>query len=324
MAHEVEQMAYAGAVPWHGLGNKIQEGSTIEEWQVQAGLNWTVSKRPVQYGVPSSTFTTSGGDKYTKILTFKDKFVLARDTDQRPYAVVSNRYKPVQPKEVLEFFRDLVRDFDMQIHTAGSLRDGQRIWALAKTGQAHKVMGVDKIDSYLMLATSFDLSFSTVAQFTSVCVVCNNTLQQSFANHTGRVKIPHFRDFKEKSVKEELGIGRAQWESFTTMCEALGQVKLDAAKATEVLNKVWRVEQDIEKPDYDRVHVKNVIDLFSGKAIGADLRGQTGWGLVNAVTQYVDQNKRARNPGSRLDSAWFGEGFQLKQRAVNETLLLAA
>lgn len=312
MAHDVEQMAYAGSTPWHGLGNFIKEGSTIEEWQQQAGLDWEVSKRPVQFWSATAINTH----------TFKDKFVLARTTDDFPYAVVSNRYKPVQPKEILEFFRDLVRDFDMQIHTAGSLRNGQRVWALAKTGQAHKVMGVDAIDSYLMLATSYDLSFSTVGQFTSVCVVCNNTLQQSFDNHTGRVRIPHFRNFDEQAVKTELGVGKAQWEAFTTMCEALAQIKLDAAKADEVLTKVWRIKPD--EPSYDKIHVSNVINLFTGKGIGADVRGQTGWGLVNAVTQYVDQSKRARNPGTRLDSAWFGEGFNLKQRTVDETLLLAA
>ncbi len=319
MAHEVEQMAYAGAVPWHGLGNRINGDASIEEWQQQAGLNWSVSMRPVQYN-------TEDGLGGMSMKTFKDRFVLARDTDNKPYTVVSNRYKPVQPKQVLEFFRDLVRDFDMTIHTAGSLRDGQRIWALAKTGQAYKVMGVDAIDSYLMLATSYDLSFSTVAQFTSVCVVCNNTLQQSFKNHSGRVKIPHLRSFDEAAVKAELGVGRAQWESFTTMCEALAQVKLDIVKATEVLDKVWKIEREklLLQPDPDTVHVSNVIDLFSGRGIGADVRGATGWGLVNAMTQYIDQNKRARNQSNRLDSAWFGEGFNLKQRAVDETLLLAA
>lgn len=319
MAHEVEQMAYAGAVPWHGLGNKINEDASIEEWQQQAGLNWSVSMRPVQYN-------TEDGLGGMSMKTYKDRFVLARDTDNKPYAVVSNRYKPVQPKQVLEFFRDLVQNFDMRIHTAGSLRDGQRIWALAKTGQAHKVMGVDKIDSYLMLATSYDLSFSTVGQFTSVCVVCNNTLQQSFQNYSGRVKIPHGTTFDDNSVKNELGIGRMHWEAFTAMCDTLATIKLDTAKATEVLDKVWKIEREkiLVQPNSDSVHVSNVIDLFNGRGIGADVRGKTGWGLVNAVTQYIDQNKRARNQSNRLDSAWFGDGFNLKQRAVDETLLLAA
>ena len=29
MSHEVEQMAYAGEVPWHGLGVKVEETTFI-------------------------------------------------------------------------------------------------------------------------------------------------------------------------------------------------------------------------------------------------------------------------------------------------------
>ena len=31
MAHLIETMAYANAVPWHGLGNNIDAESSIEE-----------------------------------------------------------------------------------------------------------------------------------------------------------------------------------------------------------------------------------------------------------------------------------------------------
>ena len=322
MTHEVEQMAYVGAVPWHGLGFNIDAGSSIEEWQKAAGLNWEVAKHPVQYSTPDKDYPSLNNGLRSH--TFKDKFVLARTTDDRPYAVVSNRYKPVQPKQILEFFRDLVADFGMIIETAGSLRDGQRVWALAKTGDAHKVMGVDQVDSYLMLATSYDLTFSTLAQFTSVRVVCNNTLQQSFRNHTGRVTIPHFREFDIKSVQEELGVGRSQWAAFSSMLDSLAKIKLDVAKADEVLGKTFQLCNDPIKDSIDKAHMAKIIDLFSGQAIGADIAGQTGWGLVNAVTQYTDHTKRARNQSNRLDNAWFGEGAALKQRAVNELMLLAA
>lgn len=323
MAHELEQMAYVGAVPWHGLGNLIDVTTSIESWQQQAGLDWTVSKRPVMYNAQRENIH---GERVPTPVPFKDKFVIARDSDDRPYAVVSDRYKPVQPKEILEFFRDLVSNFGMTIETAGSLRDGKRVWALAKTGDAHKVMGVDEVDSYIMLATSYDLTFSTLAQFTSVRVVCNNTLQQSFSNASARVTIPHFRDFDASAVKEELGIGRSQWESFTKTMDTLAKIKLDVGKATELAQRVFKVvpTEVSRKNALNIKHATNVIDLFSGKGIGSDIAGATGWGLVNSVTEYLDQHRRARSVSNRLDSAWFGESFNIKQRAVDETLLLAA
>ena len=38
MAHQVETMAYAGQVPWHGLGVKVSDDLTPAEIQKEAGL----------------------------------------------------------------------------------------------------------------------------------------------------------------------------------------------------------------------------------------------------------------------------------------------
>nr|WP_254436462.1 DUF932 domain-containing protein [Halomonas meridiana] len=50
----------------------------------------------------------------------------------------------------------------------------------------------------------------------------------------------------------------------------------------------------------------------------------TAWGLLNAVTEYVDHDKRARSNDTRMDSAWFGQGAQLKQEALNTALALVS
>ena len=42
------------------------------------------------------------------------------------------------------------------------------------------------------------------------------------------------------------------------------------------------------------------------------------------VTEFVDHERRARSTDNRLDSAWFGKGAQIKQRALEQTSLLVA
>ena len=317
MSHLVETMAYANAVPWHGLGNNINADSTIEDWQRQSGLDWSVSKRQVHFAGECVPGANNG------IHTFKDKFVLVRDTDSRPFSVVSDRYKPVQPKEILEFFRDLIATHGMTIETVGSLKDGKRIWALAKTGDAHKVLGSDLVNSYLLIATSYDLTFSTLAQFTSVRVVCNNTLQQSLNDYISRVSIPHFKDFNADQVHESLGLGRAQWGAFSQALDAIAKIKLSVGDAGLIIANALKIPQDIEVPSPNRQHVMPIMRLFNGDAIGSDVVGQTGWGLVNAVTEYVDHRKRARNQGNRLDNAWFGEAANLKDTVFKSVLEMA-
>jgi phage/plasmid-like protein (TIGR03299 family) len=319
MAAAVETMAYVGAVPWHGLGNLVDETISLEEFQKEAGLDWQVQKTPVRYR-PEDMINIEG-------LAFKDKYVLNRTTDNRPFAVVSGRYKPVQPTEIFTFFKDLLDMHGMKMHTAGSLKDGGRIWCLAQTGDVHKVLGTDRVDGYLLLSTSYDLTLSTLAQFTSVRVVCNNTLQQVLGDKTGRVTIPHVQEFNASKIKDQMGIGREQWQAFTTALDTLAKIKVDANKAAEIMDKVFEIPDDPVKrmADSDRIHAVNVVDLFrQGRFIGADIAGPTAWGLLNSLTEYVDHHKRARNQANRIDSAWFGPGANLKQSAMNELMLLAA
>ena len=44
MVAAVETMAYAGEVPWHGLGTKVSDDLTPNQIMVKAGLDWSVNK----------------------------------------------------------------------------------------------------------------------------------------------------------------------------------------------------------------------------------------------------------------------------------------
>jgi len=72
--------------------------------------------------------------------------------------------------------------------------------------------------------------------------------------------------------------------------------------------------------------LKKVQALFDGQGRGAELAVAKGtaWGLLNSVTEFVDHERRARSQEHRLDSAWFGQGAALKQRALDQALALTA
>ena len=72
--------------------------------------------------------------------------------------------------------------------------------------------------------------------------------------------------------------------------------------------------------------IQTVYGLYSGGGKGADMASAKGtaWGLVNGITEYVDTHRKARNQDYRLDSAWFGTGAQIKERAFQHAMALAA
>ena len=314
MAHLVHTMAYVGQTPWHNLGNPLTENQPLEVWLREAGMEWNINSSPVLFN--------SAGD----LQKFADAKVLYRSDSGDALSVVSNRYQVVQPREVLEFYRDLVDLGGFELETAGVLKGGKKLWALARTGQEVLLKGGDQVKAYLLLATACDGTLATTAQFTSVRVVCNNTLQMATSDETGAIKVPHSTKFDADKVKAQLGVGISTWQQFIGDIRRLSERPVHAFEARRFLVDLLG---DNELPYHEQPNLKvlnHVFDLYSGQGKGAMMESanDTAWGLVNAVTQYVDHDRRARSPDNRLDSAWFGIGAGIKQKALDEALKLAA
>lgn len=322
MAHLVEQMAYVGAQPWHGLGNLLAPKQPLEVWARQAGMDWQIQETPVR-------FTSNTAGALGEIHSFDDHKVLYRSDNKQALSVVSKRYQVVQPREVLEFYRDLTEVAGYELETAGVLKGGKKFWALAKTGQATALKGSDLIHGYLLLATSCDGTLATTATPTTIRVVCNNTLTIAVNGATQAIKVPHSTKFDAQAVKQQLGIAVSQWDAFMYRMRTLSERKV---KSHEAMNYFLRVLCDTPSANGEPVALSNeralkkVQSLYEGQGHGADLESAKGtaWGLLNVVTEYVDHEKRARSTEHRLDSAWFGQGANLKQRALDTALQLAA
>lgn len=324
--HLVQTMAYTGQQPWHGLGNQLTPNQPIEVWAERAGMNWRIESSEVRYVAGSSG--SSGSPGLGAIHAFPEQKVLYRSDTKAPLSVVSARYQVVQPSEILEFYRDLTEVGGFELETAGVLKEGRKLWALARTGQSAALKGKDTIHGYLLLATACDGTLATTAQFTSVRVVCNNTLQIALGDGTGAVKVPHRSQFDPQAVKRQLGIAVSSWDAFMVRTKALAERKVSDS-STEIFLRRVLTYPSTNQADRDAVAVNErairaIGELFAGRGKGAGLPSASGtaWGLLNAVTEYVDHHRRARSDDHRRDAAWFGQGAAIKERAWNEALRL--
>ena len=330
MAHLLESIAYVGETPWHGLGNELAPKQPIEIWAKQAGMDWRIESSDVSY--------MANNDKgHNLILPFAEQKVLYRSDNFEPLSVVSQRYQEVQPREILEFYRDLTEQSDFELETAGVLKGGRKLWALARTGQSATLKGKDVSNGYLLLATACDGTLATTAQFTSIRVVCNNTLAISLANGSGgMVKVPHSTSFDADKVKQQLGVSVKQWEEHAYEMKQLSERRVTQAEAANYLSRVFN-DQDNDiilfnraKKEKDAVPnakaMNQVMQMFNGQGRGADLDAarDTAYGLLCSITEYVDHERRAMNTDNRLNSAWFGAGAKLKQKGLEQSLLMLA
>lgn len=322
MAHQLTtrengfvEIAWTGETPWHGLGQKLEEGADIETWRKSAGLDWQIERKHVHY-------YDDDGNAHP----FAGQHVLYRSDNYQPMSVVSDRYKIVQPAEVLDFFNKLIERQGYKLHTAGSLKGGKRIWALAETGKVAEVLNGDPVAKYILLATSYDKGMATTARETNIRVVCANTIAIADKDKSNVVSIPHSTNFIADSVYDQLGItvdtfGLFIEQTKTLATKQVNSKSFDTFMAQLLNSKYYEMnEKDITK---NRAY-KKILELFDGGAIGNDIAGIRGtrWQLLNAVTEYVDHHAPNRNNDARLDSAWFRKGSNLKNDAMN--LLLAA
>jgi len=322
MAHLIEQMAYVGTTPWHGLGSQLSPKQPLEIWQLEAGMNWQIQESPVHFKADSV-------GNLSTIHSFTEQKVLFRSDTQAPLSVVSQRYQVVQPREVLEFYRDLTERSGYELETAGVLKGGRKLWALARTGQSTALKGNDVVNGYLLLATSCDGTLATTATPTTIRVVCNNTLTIAINGASQAIKVPHSTRFDPRAVKQQLGITISQWDDFMYRMRTLASRPVKAHEAKDYLRSVLC---EVQTGNPQRTGISNeraltkVLSLYEGHGRGAELEAAKGtaWGLLNAVTEYVDHERRARSNEYRIDTAWFGQGAVIKQRALNTALQLVA
>lgn len=318
MAHLVQQMAYAGKTPWHGLGNHLPPHQPLDVWAEKAGLDWSIKESPVQ-------FIKSNNQHLGELLTFDNQKVLYRSDNSEPLSVVSKRYKTVQPAEVLEFYQDLTEYAGFELETAGSLKGGRKIWALARTGQTGVVKRTDRTDAYVLLATACDGTMATTATFTSVRVVCNNTLAVALNGATQAFKVNHRSNFDADMVKQQLGISVSGWTSFMDRLKILSDRPVKHHEAKTFFEDVF-TEPVKGVPTANEYAMAQALALFEGKGMGSQLASSkdTAYGLLNSITEFVDHHRRARSADNRLDSAWFGQGAAIKQKALDCALELVA
>lgn len=304
---------------WHGLGQELEVGTPLEVWVKEAGLDWEVKSADVKY---SAEYEGENAWLGPVDMLFKNRKVLYRSDNKAPLSVVSDDFKVVQPREVIEFFRDLVERNNMQLSTAGSLFDGRRFWALAELGKDFEVVQGDKVTGYLLLTTAVDGSLNTTAKFVSTRVVCNNTLTIALnSTAEGVVKVSHRAEWDPDQVKVDMGLIDESWANFITNTRKLAATKVSQQQAYDFFKEL--IVEDLGK-EFNKLQERKVDDMMALYNYGAghQLGKDTLWNAVNAVTEAYTHGTGRRNASHQFWDAMYGFQNKLKDAAMVKALAM--
>jgi phage/plasmid-like protein (TIGR03299 family) len=311
MAHMVETMAYAGELPWHGLGTKVSNDLTPQQMMEKAGVDWKVHE--------VESFVEFNGNKMPT-----GQKSLIRETDGKILTNVGKDWHPCQNETAFEFFNEYVLAGDMEMHTAGSLRDGQYVWALAKVKESFDLFGGDQVDSYMLFSNPHVYGKSIDVRFTPIRVVCNNTLTFALDSQSQRaVKVGHRAAFEPDMVKEQLGIAHEKFAKYKEMAQFLGSKRFSVDSLIQYYNEVFPLTSGKDKQDVINLETisrqaKNAYDVLETQP-GAEYAEGTWWQAFNSVT-FVTDHVQGRNADNRLHSQWFGQNQLRKIKAAEKAV----
>lgn len=318
MAHELEfvngeaSMAYVGDVPWHGLGKRVPADVSPEQMLKAANLDWEVKKIPMFYDVGQGPIIT-------------DSNALVRSTDNKLLTVVKDSWNPVQNKEAFEFFNEFVLSGNMEMHTAGSLKEGKMVWALAQLKDKFELFGGDLVEGFLLFSNPHEFGRSIDIRFTPTRVVCNNTMTMALSEKTKyAVKVNHRSKFNGDQVKDMLGIASDRMATYKEQAEFLGKRKFKNETIVEYFNRVFPslskdqvTSEDLNKAPVSRQAEEAMQALHTQP--GAKFAEGSWWQAFNTVT-YMADHTLGRSRDTRLTSSWYGQNRLRKEKALELAL----
>lgn len=325
MSHEVEQMMYVGATPWHGLGNRIEREldlsrkADLQRALEAAGLDWQVDGLPMQM-----PFINKAGALEMRDVEGWRAYV--RNTDSKVMTCRSEGFTPFQNRELFELLAD-VTNGKAFLHTAGSLRGGKKVWALLKAGEIEIASRKDdRSEQFLLLSNGHDGTAALKVLWTAVRVVCANTEAAALsdfskelkngnaytARHTGSIKA------KADDIRNALGILETQVVAYEAFANSLAECAMNGTAMDYFAHRLFpdpiaKEGEEVGQRALDNAAKRRdeLTSLFEG---GMGNLGRSAWDAYNALTQWTT-HLAGSSADNRLHSAWLGANGKLVQEA---------
>jgi phage/plasmid-like protein (TIGR03299 family) len=336
MAHELmndNAMFYVGQTPWHGLGNKLEIAPNTDNALKLSGLDWEVHKTETYIRLGDSSRLAPRYLNYfnTKESYHKTNYCctyrIGKDVvNDKPVPIilghVSEKYEVLQNKEAFQPFDEVLLEHGYTYETAGAVKDGQKIWILAKAPE-RLIVGNDDIDKYVLLFNSHNGSTGVTMKPTMIRVVCNNTLEYALNQQGGNgISLRHTIGVKDRlsSLTEALKACDADISSALEIMRRMNDAEINYETMTKYFETVFPTLVNRESEMYHPTTKRKVPNfakpqfeaLVANYRHGKGNNGKTMWDAYNSITEYIDHTKNYSDP---MASIGFGWGKNVKQNA---------
>lgn len=335
MAHEIQthdNVVLHSKPAWHGLGVLVDEAPTPRDALTIAGIDWGVVQRDVYDFDENGDKVIVPGYKTNRRADVpgKDGFL----------GLVSANYVPIQNYEVADFCEALLgADADTKVlcETAGSIRNGKRIWFLLK-GAPFEVAKGDQMFPYILVSNGHDGRTTFRVTPTTIRVVCSNTLHATIPDYdTGAlgdsaITIRHTVNVMERIEEARRALRQygAALEEEKKLIDFMSKKEVSSedlkrfflACYTEHFGEVpTNPTSKVQQNQFDKM--QSAFGSFSRRFDDEKgIAGTSWWGAFNAYSGLVQHDQKARGKGDtdrfekKVESNLFGLAQTRTQRAM--------
>jgi phage/plasmid-like protein (TIGR03299 family) len=327
-----------GEKAWHGLGQVVDKAMTASECIELANLDYEVAKTTVHAEInnPIASINETGEMSESKSYeAIEDKFATYRTDTNKVLGIVGSRYEIIQNKDAFGFFDAIIDSGEAIFETAGALGRGERIFVTAKLPD-DLLVGGEVCNKYIILTNSHDGTTSIIAGFTTIRVVCNNTLQAALRGLENKVSIKHRAGAKERlsEAYRVMGIGSKYMTEIEGIFNRMAETKMEDTNLKSYIKDVMiseykakEVLTEAEK-EAESTRFKNQVNSIYEFALShptqqTDATRGTVWGAYNAISAYYNHIlKYSRGQEQKFTSQFFGSGYNKINKGFTKALEL--
>jgi phage/plasmid-like protein (TIGR03299 family) len=270
-----EQIFVDRTTTWHAIGKDVQECRNMEQVLRSSGLDYEVAKKPV------FTSMIDGGT----LVEVPNRFMTV-NSNGKIYDVVSDKFQLVQNREAFEFV-DYMGD-ELSFEKAGETGNGM-VYVIGKLPSVN-ILG-DEFTPHVIFRNGFSGKIKITAAICPLRLVCQNQFNFAFKDTQNTVSIRHVGNAEAKlqEARDVLKLSADYMQELNKMAEQYVGIKLTPAQVDKVLDQMFPIT-DRESINAFKLHQLEEARAKFTAAYNADdnsnFRG-TGWGLVNAYTDFI-------------------------------------
>lgn len=273
---------------------------TQSEMLTDLGLNWEVSKEPIQ--------TVSG-------IQIPEKIAIMRTDTEKVLGIHGTNYDPYQNHELMELLYQIGGRTGLQVHTGGLFKEGAKIWFQLKSDSLS--LNGDRIEGYLSGFNSFDGSSSLGLGNSTETVSCENKWWAAYREV--KTKLRHSASMRPKieEILKNIDVVLEQEQKLFQEIVMLSETAMTHTQKDLVTALLFNLDREelLNESELSTRKKNQLSDFRTDLRTEIADKGDNLWGLFSGVTRYTTHSmKKTDNSEGKM----FGQTGVRERRIFKE------